>query len=694
MLDHLPEEWIVGLAQEWLNPREQRRLASCSQRLYLLLPQPLRIRICSSRSLFNATVNNSNNVDGGCCCLDGDLFVSRVIIEKDEEEEEDDGRKIGAKPMTATSLTTDDTTLSDPTVNKTSVSAPLSATKPQELQFDTMYYLWKFDYQAQCRLYLGRQLRQTFPRTQQQQQEQQQEGNNENNHENIENTTTTTSKPLENRYTLGFRPYRPNQYWKIVALEDGDNNDSYRNHEEQQEKFQKDFPVWSSTSMKRSVLPGRPVQFVVAGWDPRAGQIDSVEVHQLKAQVRPTHSGRPTWKWYTMPGPSSTPENVKNKSKQNQEEEQQHMDQDYYHHHHHHNNNNNTTTTTTTRDLSFTYTTTSHLHRRMGGRLRGRRPALPLSSFRSEGDALFVLFPSCPQLVQQRYNNHSTSATTAAATATAAATKSQQQEQQHRRRRIKRCTTTTVATQRYEVNTFAIPDIDDRGFYLLYSPQQWWGKNHNNSSAWVPYNSNQPHGGLTVDNESSTTTTRTSTAGPINHDDVITIPTINPPVPRTTRLSNGRSAIVDFVFWTVQGMLYFKAYWLPITLAIPIVTLDREYFLQSSFKDPPLINNFASRPIKHLFDSYSARWGCIKYYMATAADVGEGCTFQLETFLRGVTDHKEHVVEHDADTNIVTIVMKVKQEDTNEERVVPVDASLVPEIQRDDSRPWKFFFSW
>jgi len=121
--------------------------------------------------------------------------------------------------------------------------------------------------------------------------------------------------------------------------------------------------------------------------------------------------------------------------------------------------------------------------------------------------------------------------------------------------------------------------------------------------------------------------------------------------------------------------LYFKAVVLPFALAIPVVQLDREYF-SSPFTDE-------ARPIVNLFESFSARWGCIKYYMATAADVSEGCPLNLETFLRGVTDHEDHKVEHQDD--VVSIMMKHESS---------VDATLVPDIKRDETQLWRFFFSW
>jgi hypothetical protein len=56
----------------------------------------------------------------------------------------------------------------------------------------------------------------------------------------------------------------------------------------------------------------------------------------------------------------------------------------------------------------------------------------------------------------------------------------------------------------------------------------------------------------------------------------------------------------------------------------------------------------------------------------------------LDVFLRGVTDHEDHQVEQVDD--VIAIQMK--------EASTVVDPSLVMDVPRDDSRIWKFFFSW
>lgn len=201
-------------------------------------------------------------------------------------------------------------------------------------------------------------------------------------------------------------------------------------------------------------------------------------------------------------------------------------------------------------------------------------------------------------------------------------------------RRRKR-TNSTMTNQIFPLDTFAIPDLSDRGAYLLYSPERW---NINVAP------------GILFEEESK------------------------------RRSGSDRRAIVEFSFWSKSGILYFKACCLPFALAIPVINVDREFF-----NDCGDGMCSGAQPIIHLFESHSARWGCIKYYMATAADVGEGCTLDLDRFMRGVTDHDDHSVEHSNEV----IAIKMKNISSG-----AVDPSLVQDIPRDDSRRWKFFFSW
>jgi hypothetical protein len=97
----------------------------------------------------------------------------------------------------------------------------------------------------------------------------------------------------------------------------------------------------------------------------------------------------------------------------------------------------------------------------------------------------------------------------------------------------------------------------------------------------------------------------------------------------------GAHAHVSFYFWTLEGIMYFQALVLPFCLGIPIVQDDDPIQWETHTQ---------ASPLQCLYDTYSARWGCIKYYMATAADVKEGRALDLERFCRHVTDHEDHTV--------------------------------------------------
>jgi hypothetical protein len=97
----------------------------------------------------------------------------------------------------------------------------------------------------------------------------------------------------------------------------------------------------------------------------------------------------------------------------------------------------------------------------------------------------------------------------------------------------------------------------------------------------------------------------------------------------------GAHAHVSFYFWTLEGIMYFQALVLPFCLGIPIVQDDDPIQWETHTQ---------ASPLQCLYDTYSARWGCIKYYMATAADVKEGRALDLERFCRYVTDHEDHTV--------------------------------------------------
>ena len=96
---------------------------------------------------------------------------------------------------------------------------------------------------------------------------------------------------------------------------------------------------------------------------------------------------------------------------------------------------------------------------------------------------------------------------------------------------------------------------------------------------------------------------------------------------------DGAHAHVPFYFWTLDGIMYFHALVLPFCLGIPIVQ-----------DDDPIFGKSQASPLLCLYDTYSARWGCLKYYLATAADVSEGRPLDMERFLLHVTDHEDHTV--------------------------------------------------
>jgi len=633
MLEDLPDDWIVGLSQDWLNPREQRRLASCNRRHQRLLPQPLRIQICSRRHMSAAA---SSAASDSCCCLGGDLFVSRVLFfessgDEVPSKEENNGSTDGIDPYQILPRIKASPSASTSNNPYDRMSPPLTAKEAAHaMQFNAPYYFWKFDYAQHCRVFLGRQLRQSAPRTD--------AGGRVGRGPEPEHPTTTSvttaattttttpppSQPAPDRFTLAFRPHSPNQYWTIrLRSTNGSSTTTITNTATISAHLR------NSLHHSTAVQPGRPIQLIVAGWNTRPGQVDSTEEHRLLAQVRPTHSGRPSWMWHAVPHKSKHP---------NSNDDNNAMDDDDEY----------------DDDLSFAYTT-SH----------GRR-------LRSKGD-LFVLFPSCPNITPQdhgsrrrrRVKRRSSSSTTAGAAAT------------------------PVATQVVPVETFCPPDISDGGSYLLYSPHRW-----------------NPR--LTPSPTRFTTTTNSE-----EDDGWVPSYSVYPP----TATNTGRCCLVDFSVRITHGILHFKAVSLPFALAIPIVEQDRPY-LQQSRHHWNESTTTATRIIASLFESYSARWGCIKYYMATAADVDEGCALDMDQFLQRFTSHPDHRIERKP--GVVSIIMVTRrrqhrqpqqngqattendQDDDDDEDVSPrphdvlSDTSLVPDIPQedDDSQRWKFFFSW
>ena len=96
----------------------------------------------------------------------------------------------------------------------------------------------------------------------------------------------------------------------------------------------------------------------------------------------------------------------------------------------------------------------------------------------------------------------------------------------------------------------------------------------------------------------------------------------------------GSHANVPFLFFTWKGMMYVRAHNLKFWLGIPVLLEDAN----------TIVGTLQSSPLLGLFHKRSSRWGCIKYYFATSADVNEGTPLNMPGFLARVTDHDDHTV--------------------------------------------------
>ncbi len=131
----------------------------------------------------------------------------------------------------------------------------------------------------------------------------------------------------------------------------------------------------------------------------------------------------------------------------------------------------------------------------------------------------------------------------------------------------------------------------------------------------------------------------------------------------------GYHVTVDFQFWIQDGIMHFFASSLPFSLGIPILQTDER--------------RSGLSPLANLLEIKSARWGCVIYYMAVAADVSEGKTLDMERFLRRVTDHRDHTVRYQPEQQSVYIDVQNK--------TIQSDAHGVA---RDSKASWKFILSW
>ncbi len=125
-------------------------------------------------------------------------------------------------------------------------------------------------------------------------------------------------------------------------------------------------------------------------------------------------------------------------------------------------------------------------------------------------------------------------------------------------------------------------------------------------------------------------------------------------------------------YWIQDGQLLFHAFEaLKFTFAVPILEED-----QVDHK------GCQTEPLSVLLTKNSSRWWAIKYYISTAADVEEGRTFQMETFLRNSKDHEDHTILFDEEKKAVQI--------TVQDAIVD---KKFPNVARDDHAIWIFLLS-
>lgn len=149
---------------------------------------------------------------------------------------------------------------------------------------------------------------------------------------------------------------------------------------------------------------------------------------------------------------------------------------------------------------------------------------------------------------------------------------------------------------------------------------------------------------------------------------------------------DGMHVVVKFEFWIHKGMMYFRCPVLPFTLGIPILETDDD---DDNHHEDEMIRQLTSdrtsdiHPVSKLLDLRSARWGCLIYYVAVAADVSEEKPLDMNRFLERVTDHKEHAVEVTGRRkDLVCIQVQGKT-------AVKTSAPDVPR-----SGGWSFLLSW
>ena len=149
---------------------------------------------------------------------------------------------------------------------------------------------------------------------------------------------------------------------------------------------------------------------------------------------------------------------------------------------------------------------------------------------------------------------------------------------------------------------------------------------------------------------------------------------------------DGHHVKVTLDHWIEKGIMHVRASALPFTLSIPI--LETDYGAETAMMTASSITGFS--PLANLFRIKSARWGCVIYYMAVAADVSEGKSFDMDRFLRRVTDHQDHTVKINSSKDLVYIDVrgkKVKQD----AKELPRPANTLASSGTDS---WCFLLSW
>jgi hypothetical protein len=151
---------------------------------------------------------------------------------------------------------------------------------------------------------------------------------------------------------------------------------------------------------------------------------------------------------------------------------------------------------------------------------------------------------------------------------------------------------------------------------------------------------------------------------------------------------DGFHVTVKFDFWVEKGVMHFNAPVLPFTLGIPILETD---YCHEDLDDHRASTREKS-PIANLLRIKSARWGCLIYYMAVAADVTEGKALDMNRFLQRVTDHEDHTVKTNEQLDLVYIDVRGKKvRNGGPERPSRSNSTVAATPV---STPWCFVLSW